>query len=417
MKNLLTSFLISLIPTLILAQDVPLWGEPEPVMFWDYDINLCHLGADVSFISEDGQHLFVRWEDGGIYWNNVDTCFGSCDFYVLHRMSSEVWGQPKNLGRNINNEYNVDGISLSPDLREIYFCQWNPDIGYWDLFRSTRDDISCDTCWEPAEPFPDSILGTTFAMYFPMMSRDGLILYLEAGCDPFAIERDSIGGFWRRSDTLVWPDWPPGCLTLGGFALTADNNECFWTNGARDICYRKRTDGVWWEVYVFGPPLNIHEPIEYNSKFPRISADGNDLFYKRDLVGLMVSHRINRIVEIEPMDYLIYVYPNPFNSACAITALAGAEIGIYDLRGRLVNKSSVFDFVESTSLIKGDTDETPAPIEQCGKAEESPLIREMSEGQRVYVWQPDETIFSGIYLVRARTEDGRTASKRVVYLR
>ena len=92
-------------------------------------------------------------------------------------------------------------------------------------------------------------------------------------------------------------------------------------------------------------------------------------------------------------------------------------IEIYDLQGNVVNKPSVFDFVESTSLVKGGKDATAAPIEQCGEAEKSPLIREMSEGQRVYIWHPDQSIASGIYLVKARTEDGRTITKRVVYLR
>jgi len=111
---------------------------------------------------------------------------------------------------------------------------------------------------------------------------------------------------------------------------------------------------------------------------------------------------------------------NPFNSSVAITVSGGrglarqtlTNIEIYDLRGNVVNKPSVFDFVESTSLVKGGKDATAAPIEQCEEAEKSPLIREMSEGQRVYIWHPDQSIASGIYLVKARTEDGQTAMKR-----
>jgi len=41
----------------------------------------------------------------------------------------------------------------------------------------------------------------------------------------------------------------------------------------------------------------------------------------------------------------------------------------------------------------------------------------MSEGQKgVYIWQPDETISSGVYLVRATTVDGQI-TKRIVYLK
>ena len=88
---------------------------------------------------------------------------------------------------------------------------------------------------------------------------------------------------------------------------------------------------------------------------------------------------------------------------------------IYDLRGNVVYKPSGAS--GATSLVKGGKDETSAPIEQCGEGKKSPLIREMSEGQRVYVWHPDQSIASGIYFVRVRMEDGRTAMKRVVYLR
>ena len=92
-------------------------------------------------------------------------------------------------------------------------------------------------------------------------------------------------------------------------------------------------------------------------------------------------------------------------------------IEIYDLRGKLVNKPSVFDFVESTSLVKGGTNKTAAQIEQCGEGKKSPLKREMSEGQRVYIWQPDESIASGLYLVKATTKNGLTTTRRVVYLK
>ena len=57
---------------------------------------------------------------------------------------------------------------------------------------------------------------------------------------------------------------------------------------------------------------------------------------------------------------------------CAISAPAGAEVEIYDLRGRLV---------------------------------------------RAIIWTPDETINSGIYLVKARLEDGNCIMNRIIYLK
>jgi len=41
----------------------------------------------------------------------------------------------------------------------------------------------------------------------------------------------------------------------------------------------------------------------------------------------------------------------------------------------------------------------------------------MSEGQKGVIWQPDEAISSGVYLVRATTDDGQQITKRIVYLK
>ena len=36
---------------------------------------------------------------------------------------------------------------------------------------------------------------------------------------------------------------------------------------------------------------------------------------------------------------------------------------------------------------------------------------------RPYIYTPDQSIASGLYLVRATTEDGETITKRIVYLK
>jgi len=83
-----------------------------------------------------------------------------------------------------------------------------------------------------------------------------------------------------------------------------------------------------------------------------------------------------------PQELKLYAYPNPFNSAVAITAPEGAEIEIFDIEGR--------------------------------------KIGEMSGGDQV--WKPEPSVGSGVYLVRAMvgpsTGSGtETITKRVVYLK
>ena len=88
---------------------------------------------------------------------------------------------------------------------------------------------------------------------------------------------------------------------------------------------------------------------------------------------------------IVPEKFKLSVFPNPFNSSCAITAPSGAKIEIYDLQGRVISKG-IQPFAES-------------------------------HGKRTFIWQPDETIRSGVYIVKATMENGRQKVKRVVLIR
>ena len=88
---------------------------------------------------------------------------------------------------------------------------------------------------------------------------------------------------------------------------------------------------------------------------------------------------------IVPEQFAISVFPNPFNSSCIITAPSGARVEIYDLQGRLISKG----------------------------------IQSFSESQdkRTFIWQPDETIRSGVYIVKATMENGWQRVKRVVLIK
>ena len=84
---------------------------------------------------------------------------------------------------------------------------------------------------------------------------------------------------------------------------------------------------------------------------------------------------------VMPEQFAINVFPNPFNSSCVIAAPAGAKIEMYDLLGnRLWSKT----------------------IPRSAQAN--------------LVWAPDESIASGIYLVKAIC-DGECATRKLVYLK
>jgi len=108
----------------------------------------------------------------------------------------------------------------------------------------------------------------------------------------------------------------------------------------------------------------------------------------------------------KPLAYSISAYPNPFNSAVRISVetlhATSLRIEIFDLAGRRVAQ------LPSPSV--------PLP---AGEGRNSfSLWEKVSEGRMraEFTWQPDATIGSGVYLVRARI-GGESVTKRVVYLK
>ncbi|MCD6594416.1 T9SS type A sorting domain-containing protein [bacterium] len=96
-----------------------------------------------------------------------------------------------------------------------------------------------------------------------------------------------------------------------------------------------------------------------------------------------------------PQDISVEVYPNPFNSSCRIIAPENAEIEIYDLRGNIVGSR------RASTDIAADIKTSDASV---------------AHTNRTFVWTPDKSISSGIYLVRVFLGK-QTIVKRVVFLK
>ena len=77
-----------------------------------------------------------------------------------------------------------------------------------------------------------------------------------------------------------------------------------------------------------------------------------------------------------PCKYNVSIYPNPFNTACRISAPENAIIEIFDINGR--------------------------------------SVAEFGGGEQI--WKPEASVGSGVYLVRAKIGD-KDITKRVVYLK
>lgn len=105
--------------------------------------------------------------------------------------------------------------------------------------------------------------------------------------------------------------------------------------------------------------------------------------------GIMTPSGIDESPEL-PKQLAISAYPNPFNSAVTITfdginaESLPVKVELYDLRGRLIEKS---------------------------------LLTVYGESRESFVWRPVNSLSSGVYLVLVQTAKNKLATSRVVYLK
>jgi len=182
-------------------------------------------------LSPDGCTLyFGSWRVGGM---------GMDDLWVSTRPTiNGPWGEPSNLGPNINTSENDGSPSISSDGLELYFISAFRSGGHGgsDIWMATRE--TQDSEWGPAVNL-GSPVNTECEDSFPMLSADGLLLFFCSG----------LVGSAR-----------PG--TMGFFSD-------IW------MARRPSRDAAW------GEPVNLGEPVNSveDESFPHLSTDGRTLYY------------------------------------------------------------------------------------------------------------------------------------------
>ena len=135
-----------------------------------------------------------------------------------------------------------------------------------------------------------------------------------------------------------------------------------------------------------------------------VCGDGDGLY----ILDISYFTGIEECNASKPEDIAISAYPNPFNSAVTISVNChsgegrnpegGVEVEIFDIAGRIVYEMPVGNGAPVPSS-NGRGNRAPTEI----------------------VWQPDDNIGSGVYLVRAKIGDRHAPeaiiTKRVVYLK
>lgn len=100
-----------------------------------------HLGKPISSsyweggacVSPDGKtYFFVSERKGG---------YGRGDIYMVQKLNKKEWGQPVNLGPEINSQFDEAGMFLAPDGKTLFFCSENAgSMGSYDVFKTVLEN-------------------------------------------------------------------------------------------------------------------------------------------------------------------------------------------------------------------------------------------------------------------------------------
>ncbi len=135
------------------------FSEPEKLKG---DINSTSWEGSVSLSSNQNKIIFASERPGG---------FGGKDLYVATKADDGSWGKVKNLGKNINTEFDDDAPFLHPDGRTLVFSsEGHNSMGGYDIFLSDLDEI--DSTWKKPTNIGHPI-NTTDDDIFYVLSADG----------------------------------------------------------------------------------------------------------------------------------------------------------------------------------------------------------------------------------------------------
>ena len=365
------------------------------------DVSLDSTGYRLLYYSPDsGKTIEVRDTFG--YGDDV-CCNGIAaddSFEVLYRNTDCCLNVSFDGGRNwedTGEDYGSVRSGLFTGEVSTNCCNWSIDFGFTFTLTIPPDypsgTFNSDIGWNRGERFVITASSTSPGIlyrFFDYGAAYEMIDSFDHGCSIFRC--GGIGEMIvRLEDTLfislddcttfVLYTVLPGCFFRTNYTFEYEHGSSPGAIYAVGVHYN-----IVPMVGIFGGKIEIWHSTDYGDTWRMIATHGWD------------SSASIALNQHKPTTFSFSAFPNPFNSSCEITAPAGADVEIYDLRGNVV-------FTNAMGA------RSPRPMQKG--AETAPL----QNGARTFTWTPDQSIASGIYLVRATTDDGRTTTKRIVYLK
>ena len=172
------------------------WTSPTPL---SEQINTRQYNEGAQSLSPDGKYLFFTG------CNRPDG-LGRCDIYLSHKAGAD-WGAPFNLGAPINTEYWESQPAISPD-GTFYFVSNRPGgLGGYDIWKSKLKD---DGYWGNPENLGPEI-NTPYDEHTPFIHPDGKTLYFSSdgwpglGNKDIFLSRMDDKGKWTKPENLGYP--------------------------------------------------------------------------------------------------------------------------------------------------------------------------------------------------------------------
>jgi hypothetical protein len=259
--------------------------------------------------SPDGKSLF--------FFSDRPDGLGGNDLWVAHRKSSkDRWGEPKNLGPDLNTPYDDSAAWLSPDGYALLFTSDRPGgAGGLDLWITWRRDRHDDFAWQaPINLGSVNSASNDLSPAYLIDEHGRLVLYFNSN-RPGGLGLDDIymSVYDRSTRTFASPelveelsseaaDRLPSPGHLGREMFITSNRA--GTHGALDlwVSTRERLPQAGRPQYQWSKPINLGD--EVNSievdGCARVTRDGQTLYLHSTRFGgfplfdLYVSERVRR---------------------------------------------------------------------------------------------------------------------------
>ncbi len=240
-------------------------------------------------------------------------------------------------------------------------------------------------------------------------TSDGCKTVFECECDfivdlspPYALGIHPSNGSIMDSTTITFGadvfDAGAGVAYDSAASSGWNTTTLFWL--INDLPYEDSIVGGTWATRTFEPGdsivccLNMVDDIRFESGCTCPANISDTCWWFKINPDLNVPIKNNL-----PERFSLTAYPNPFNSSCEITAPAGTDVKIYDLRGNIVFTNAVGA-------------RSPRPMQKGAETVS------LQNGTRTFIWTPDKSISSGVYLVKAFEQTNSVVcTKRIVYLK